>query len=167
MVFHWSLSDSKSPQVFKTHLSILADLNNAVVRTVSTRPVISKSSSPCTNFLVIVPRAPITIGIIVTFKFHSFFFYFRFCYYHYYCYYHCFTFWEIFSQVCTTAIFLKSVGLFSVFWPILIILYSGWYPLVFLFPSFQSLNWSFGDCSECNNYNWYYRSIVFFLQFSC
>ena len=40
---------------------------------VSTRPVISKSSSPCTNPLVTVPRAPITIGIIITFMFHSFF----------------------------------------------------------------------------------------------
>ena len=31
MVFHWSLSDSKSPQVSRTFSSILADLNNAVV----------------------------------------------------------------------------------------------------------------------------------------
>ena len=29
MVFHWSLSDTKSPQVSKTILSILADLTNA------------------------------------------------------------------------------------------------------------------------------------------
>ena len=35
MVFHWSLSDSKSPQVFRTLLCILADLNNAVVWPVS------------------------------------------------------------------------------------------------------------------------------------
>ena len=45
MVFHRSLSDSKSPQVSRTRLSILAVLNNA----------------------------PITIGTIVTFMFHSFF----------------------------------------------------------------------------------------------
>ena len=38
MVFHWSLSDSKSPQVSRTLLSILAVLNNAVVWMVSTRP---------------------------------------------------------------------------------------------------------------------------------
>ena len=31
MVFHWSLSDSKSPQVSNTLLSILDDLNDAVV----------------------------------------------------------------------------------------------------------------------------------------
>ena len=43
---------------------------------VSTRPVFSKSSSPSTSHLVTVPRAPITIGITVTFMFHSFFFQF-------------------------------------------------------------------------------------------
>ena len=71
--FHRSLSDSKSPQFSRTLLSILTDFNNAVVWTVSTHPVISKSSSPCSNPLVIVPRAPITTAIIITFMFHSFF----------------------------------------------------------------------------------------------
>ena len=73
MVFHWSLSDSKSPQVSRTLLSILAVLNNAVVWMVSTRPPTSKSSSPFSNPLVTVPNAPITIGIIVTCMFHGFF----------------------------------------------------------------------------------------------
>ena len=73
MVFHWSLSDSKSPQVSRTLLSILAILKNAVVWTNSTHPPTSKSSSPFSNSLVTVPNAPITIGIIVTFIFHSFF----------------------------------------------------------------------------------------------
>ena len=73
MVFHWSLSDSKSPQVSRTLLSILAVLNNAVVWMVSTRPPTSKSSSPFSYPLVTVPNAPITIGIIVTCMFHSFF----------------------------------------------------------------------------------------------
>ena len=73
MVFHWSLSDSKSPQVSRTLLSILAVLNNAVVWMVSTCPPTSKSSSPFSNPLVTVPNAPITIGIIVTCMFHSFF----------------------------------------------------------------------------------------------
>ena len=73
MVFHWSLSDSKSPQVSKTLLSILAVLSNAVIWIVSTRPPTSKSSRPFNNPLVIVPKAPITIGTIVTFMFHSFF----------------------------------------------------------------------------------------------
>ena len=61
MVFHQSLSDSKSHQVSRTLLSILADLNNAVVWMVCTRPLIAKSSSPFINPLVTVTRAPITI----------------------------------------------------------------------------------------------------------
>ena len=73
MVFHWSLSDTRSPQVSRTLLSILAVLNNAAVWMVFTRPSTSKSSSPFNNHLVTVPKAPITIGIIVTFMFHSFF----------------------------------------------------------------------------------------------
>ena len=73
MVFNWNLSDSKSPQISRTLLSILADLSNVVVWTISTRPVISESPSPCTIRFVTVPRAPITIGTIVTFMFHSFF----------------------------------------------------------------------------------------------
>ena len=40
---------------------------------VSTRPPTSKSSRPFNNPLVTVPKAPVTIGIIVTFMFHSFF----------------------------------------------------------------------------------------------
>ena len=73
MVFYWSLRDSKSPQVSRTLLSILAVLNNAVVWMVSTHPQTSKSSSPFNNPLVSVPNAPITIGIIAAFMFHSFF----------------------------------------------------------------------------------------------
>ena len=69
MVFLWSLCDSKSSKVSRTLLRILAVLNNAV----STRPLISKSSSPFSNTFVTFPNAPITIGIIVTCMFHSFF----------------------------------------------------------------------------------------------
>ena len=50
MVFHWSLSDSKSPQVSRTLLSILAVFNNAVVWMVSTRPPTSKSVMPFSYF---------------------------------------------------------------------------------------------------------------------
>ena len=73
MVFHWRLSDTKSPQVSRTLLSILAVLNNAVVWMVSSCPPVSKSSSLFSNPLVTVPNTPITIGIIVTCMFHSFF----------------------------------------------------------------------------------------------
>ena len=40
---------------------------------VATHPLISKSSSPFNNPLVTVPRAPIIIGVNITFMFHSFF----------------------------------------------------------------------------------------------
>ncbi len=73
MVFHRGLSDSKSPQVSRTRLRILAVLSKAVVWIVSTHLLTSKSSRPLNNPLVIVPKAPITIGTIVTFMFHSFF----------------------------------------------------------------------------------------------
>ena len=53
-LFHWSLGHSKSPQVSRALLSILADRNNAIVWMVSTRPLI-------------------TIDIGVTFMCHSFF----------------------------------------------------------------------------------------------
>ena len=73
MVFHCSLSDSKFPQISRTLLSILVVLNNAVVWIVSTRPPTSNSSSPFNNPLITEPKAPITIGIIVTCMCHSFF----------------------------------------------------------------------------------------------
>ena len=72
MVFHWRLKDSKSPHVSRTLLRILSVFNNAVVWMVSTRPPTFKSSRPFNNPLVTVPKAPIPIGIIVTYMFHSF-----------------------------------------------------------------------------------------------
>ena len=72
MVFHWCPSDRKS-KVSWTLLSILAVINNTVVWMVSTRPPTSKSSSLFSIHLVTDPNAPITIGIIVTFMFQSFF----------------------------------------------------------------------------------------------
>ena len=73
MVFHWSLSDSKYPQVSRNHLSILANLGNTVVWMASTHPSIFNSSSILTKPSRTVPGTPITIGIIITFMFHSFF----------------------------------------------------------------------------------------------
>ena len=63
--FFTAVWETASPQV-----CILA--HNAVFWLDSTRPLISKSTSPCINVLVTVPSAPITIDIIVTFTFHSF-----------------------------------------------------------------------------------------------
>ena len=45
VVFHWRLNYSKSPQVSRTLLSILADFNNAVIWLISIFPLISNSSS--------------------------------------------------------------------------------------------------------------------------
>ena len=73
MVFHWSLNDSKSLQHSRTRLSILGVLCNAVVWIVSTRSPIFKSSRSFNNPLVTVTNAPIIIGTIVTFMFHSYF----------------------------------------------------------------------------------------------
>ena len=65
MVFHWSLSDSKSRQVSKTLLCILADLNDALVLMVTIRTPISNSSS-LSEPLETSLWAPITIGVAVS-----------------------------------------------------------------------------------------------------
>ena len=72
-VFLWSLRDSKFPQVSKTLLSILANLNNSVVWMVSIHTPISNSYNPLSKLLGTVPSAPITIGITITIMSHSFF----------------------------------------------------------------------------------------------
>ena len=90
MVFDWSLSDIKSPQVSRALLSILADLSNAVLWIVSARTLISKSSSPLRKPFGTDPSAPAIIGI--TFLFHNFFLVLwydprtslSFCYNHYF-----------------------------------------------------------------------------------
>ena len=71
--FHISVNWWLFTGVSWTLLSILSDLNNAVVWMASTRPLISKSSRPCTKLLVTVPSAPITIDITVIFMFYMFF----------------------------------------------------------------------------------------------
>ena len=93
MVFQWSLSDSKSPQVSRTLLSILAVLTNAVVlftplefftsvladgfslefewqQVSSSLQDSSQDSRRSNNTLVIVPKAPIIIIIICLFLIH-------------------------------------------------------------------------------------------------
>ena len=65
--------ESEWQQISRTLLSIQTVLNNTVIWMVSTHLPTSKSSSPFSNPLVTVPNAPITIGIIVTCMFHSFF----------------------------------------------------------------------------------------------
>ena len=70
MVFHRSLGDTKFPQLFRTLLSILVDLN-AIAWMVSTPPT-SKSSSPATDPLGTELSALIIISLIVTFMFYIF-----------------------------------------------------------------------------------------------
>ena len=73
MVFSWKLSGSKSPQVSRTLLSILANLNNAVIWMVFARSLISNSSSPLIKPFEIIQSAPITINITISLMFHNFF----------------------------------------------------------------------------------------------
>ena len=74
VVFHWSLNDSKSPQVSRTILSILADLNCVVVCIVLIVTLISNSSNYLSIPVGTVPSASIIIGITVILMFHSFYF---------------------------------------------------------------------------------------------
>ena len=60
------------PQIPWTLLCMLVDLNNAVVWTVSTCRLISRSSTPYTIHVVTLPRALITVSITVTLMCHSF-----------------------------------------------------------------------------------------------
>ena len=70
MIFYWSPSDSKSPQVSRTLISILPDPSS---------PVVSIFFLVCSFFclfsriLETIPGAPTTIGIIFTLMFHNFF----------------------------------------------------------------------------------------------
>ena len=71
MVFHRSLKDSKSPQVSRTLLSIMANRNNDVFGWFLL--VILFPSPLLLVPILLLSRVVITIGITVTFMFHSFF----------------------------------------------------------------------------------------------
>ena len=71
VVFHCSLSDTKSPQVSRTLLSIQANRNNAVVWMISILPLTSDSSSSLSAFSWTVPSAPTIIGNTVKLSFFS------------------------------------------------------------------------------------------------
>ena len=72
MVYHWSVNESEFPQVSRTLLSILTNLNNTVVWMVSTCPVTCKSFNLFTNSKVSIPSISITTDITVPFIFHRF-----------------------------------------------------------------------------------------------
>ena len=126
MAFHWIFSESKSLQVSKTLLWILAVLSNAVIWIVSIRQPISKSSGPFNNPLDIVSKPPITSCIIIIIIIYSSRV-FHICiadgYYYYYYYYLLIRNFLIRNSggshtgVWVTASLLKSLGHFSTFWP--------------------------------------------------
>ena len=125
MVFQWSLSDSKSPQVSRTLLSILAILNNAVIWKVSTRPLTSKLSSPFNSPLVSVSN------------------------YYYYYYYYSTPMWVFHNSVSwwfihwslSDASLLKSPELFLVFWLISTMLWSYCYCYYYHYYWFSYFIW--------------------------
>ena len=71
MASQLSLNNSKSSQVSRILLSILADLKNTIVWIVFTHPLICMSSSLYINLLVIVPSASLTIIITYSTVFFS------------------------------------------------------------------------------------------------
>ena len=73
MIFQRSLSDSRSPQVFKTFLSVPADFNNAVCCMVFILPLTFNSFCLFSKPLWTVPRTPISISITIIFIFHCIF----------------------------------------------------------------------------------------------
>ena len=73
MVFFQEFNSSKRSLVSGTLLSILVNLNNAIVWMVSTCPLISNSFILFTKPLGIAPSVPITTAITVTFMFRVFF----------------------------------------------------------------------------------------------
>ena len=68
MVFYWSLSESKSPQISRTPLSI-----QVVVSMVSVLPLISSLPNLFSRYLGTVPKVSCTTGFTLTFMFHNFF----------------------------------------------------------------------------------------------
>ena len=150
-IFHRGLSD-KSLQVSGTLL------NNTVVWMVSTRPLITKSSRPWTNPLVTVPSAPITTlsCFIVFFQFSSnvkvlnSLFAFVIIILLQREFFHASISWSSSTGVWVIASLLTSLGLFSVFWPILIMLWLDGLNLCSYFQFLQSLYQTFGDSIERN-----------------
>ena len=70
VVIYWNLIDSLFPQVSRTHLSILVDVNNAVIWMVSILPLIYSSFRTFPKLLRIVPSTPNTTNIMLNCIFH-------------------------------------------------------------------------------------------------
>ena len=170
MVFHWSLSESKSPQVFGTLPS------NAAIWIVSTRLSTFESPRPFNNPLVIVPKAPITIGIIVTLMFHSFFNSLaRSTYLSFFSHSFSFILWSAGTDQRLLMIFHWSLSdsnspqvsrtLLNILADINNAVLDGLH-LFYYFWVFQSLYKSFGDCTKSTDYNYkrHFHVPVFFVS---
>ena len=160
MAFHCSLRDNKSPQVSRILFNILAHLNNAVVWMVSTRFQVLHSLylsfgdfTKCTNYNLYHRH----FYIPQLFQFSNYF-----------------TPWEFFTSAFADGLLLESENQHiasslqdsshysgrSQEYSSLDCLHSSSYLQVL-----QSFYQSFGDCTECTNYNWYHRHI-YVLHFS-
>ena len=141
MVFRWSLSDSKFPQVSRTLLSILTDLNNTAFWMVSTCPFISKFSSLFIDPLVSTKNTNYNwykrhfhvpqLFFQFSRKVEVFILLFTFLLFYSVVIrgskfviiiyslriFHISVKWRSFTEVWVTASLLKSPGLFSVLWP--------------------------------------------------
>ena len=105
----------------KTLLSIIADLNNSVIFTVSILSLIINSARLFSRQFRITPKTSTVIGVTVTFMIHCLFISLvnsRYCYF--YLPIRVFRIsvsWWFFTGDWVPASLLKSPGLFSVFWP--------------------------------------------------
>ena len=73
MFFHWRMSDSKSPLVFRNLLSILPDLDSSIVWMVLNVPLIYNFSNIFPRLWETFPSIPVTIGITLALLLHRFF----------------------------------------------------------------------------------------------
>ena len=116
--FHWNPNDSKSTQLSKTLLNILANLRRILVSMASILPLIS-SSQFFSRFFGIFTRFSALIDITVTFMFHKDFYlsskdqvFIQFF---------CFTFtliswnWEVYELISFLSSYWLQLGL--IFWP--------------------------------------------------
>ena len=71
--FSLEFEQSESPTLYRIHLSIQVNLNDALVWMVSTGPFFPKSSKPFINPLVTAQNTLLTICIAVIFLFHNYF----------------------------------------------------------------------------------------------
>ena len=124
MASHRSLTDSNSLQVSRILLSILSDLNTAVVWMISTCPLLFNPPDLLlilwwlyrVHQLQLISPSPLCI--IYSLRVFQI----------------CLSRWS-FTGVWETVSLLKSPGFFSVFWSISLMQWFGWSQLVLLFPS--------------------------------